>query len=223
MSELTQEQHQKIEEKVERRVHRDRVLLNNPVIMQGLGLAPLVIAASTGRNALMLSVAVFLLLTPTRLLAAALCRFVHARFRGAAYALSASVIYIGMYWVMTRLFQSGDITQLGLYLPLLVVDPIILKRYERVQNEKLNTALRKGIVTTLGYMLVLMIMGCVRELLGSGMLFGHVIINIALMPSALLPSGGFAVLAIVMALWRSAVRVMKRSMAETEEDQWEVE
>ncbi|MEG2286292.1 MAG: Rnf-Nqr domain containing protein, partial [Ruthenibacterium sp.] len=168
-------------------------------------------------------VAVLLLLTPTRLLAAALCRFAHARFRGPVYALSAGVVYIGMYWVMTKLFQSGDITQLGLYLPLLVVDPIILKRYERVQNEKLGTALRKGMVTTLGYVLVLMTVGCVRELLGSGMLFGHVIVNIALMPSALLPSGGFGVLAVVMALWRSAVRVIKRAMMETEEDQWEVE
>ena len=57
---------------VEKRARRDRVFLNNPVIMQGLGLAPLIVAATTLKNGVMLSVAVLLLLTPTRVLAALL-------------------------------------------------------------------------------------------------------------------------------------------------------
>ena len=48
--------------------HHDRIFLNNPVIMQGMGLAPVVILATSGRNALMLAVAVALLLTPSRVL-----------------------------------------------------------------------------------------------------------------------------------------------------------
>ena len=59
---------------VEKRARRDRVFLNNPVIMQGLGLAPLIVAATTLKNGVMLSVAVLLLLTPTRVLAALLSR-----------------------------------------------------------------------------------------------------------------------------------------------------
>lgn len=46
---------------VEKRARRDRVFLNNPVIMQGLGLAPLIVAATTLKNDVMLSVAVLLL------------------------------------------------------------------------------------------------------------------------------------------------------------------
>ena len=37
--------------------HHDRVFLNNPVVMQGMGLAPLVVLATSGRNAVMLAVA----------------------------------------------------------------------------------------------------------------------------------------------------------------------
>ncbi len=53
----------------ERFFDHDRVFLNNPVVMQGMGLAPLVVLATNGQNALMLAAAVALLLTPSRLLA----------------------------------------------------------------------------------------------------------------------------------------------------------
>ena len=49
--------------------HHDRVFLNNPVVMQGMGLAPLVVLATSGQNAVMLAVAVALLLVPSRMLA----------------------------------------------------------------------------------------------------------------------------------------------------------
>lgn len=61
-----------LSENMTRIARRDRVFLNNPVIMQGMGLAPLVVAATTAQNALMLSVAVILLLTPVRVIAALL-------------------------------------------------------------------------------------------------------------------------------------------------------
>ena len=38
--------------------HHDRVFLNNPVVMQGMGLAPLVVLATSGQNAVMLAVAI---------------------------------------------------------------------------------------------------------------------------------------------------------------------
>mgnify|MGYP000332308199 CR=1 FL=1 len=58
----------------EKYAHHDRVFLNNPVVMQGMGLAPLVVLATTGKNALMLAVSVVLLLTPSRMLACLLSR-----------------------------------------------------------------------------------------------------------------------------------------------------
>ena len=58
----------------ERFFHHDRVFLNNPVVMQGMGLAPLVVLATNGQNALMLAAAVALLLVPSRVLACLLSR-----------------------------------------------------------------------------------------------------------------------------------------------------
>ena len=48
----------------EKFAHHDRVFLNNPVVMQGMGLAPLVVVATTGQNSLALAAAVALLWCP---------------------------------------------------------------------------------------------------------------------------------------------------------------
>lgn len=190
---------------------RDRIFLNNPVIMQGMGLAPLVVAATTARNALMLSVAVILLLTPVRVIAALLARTGYYRFRGLIYCLTSATVYIGVYYALQAIFDV-EILQLGIYLPLLVVEPLIIKRYERPQKERLVTALKKGLRTTCGYVLVLMLMGCLREVLTSATVFDHAIPRIPadLFPMASLPAGGFLLLGVVCAVWRSAVNRYKK-------------
>ena len=190
---------------------RDRIFLNNPVIMQGMGLAPLVVAATTARNALMLSVAVILLLTPVRVIAALLPRTGYYRFRGLIYCLTSATVYIGVYYALQAIFDV-EILQLGIYLPLLVVEPLIIKRYERPQKERLVTALKKGLRTTCGYVLVLMLMGCLREVLTTATLFDHAIPRIPadLFPMASLPAGGFLLLGVVCAVWRSAVNRYKK-------------
>ena len=86
---MTNEERRRSEE-LRRKIKRDRVFLNNPVVMQGLGLAPLVVAATSLKNAVILGVAVLLLLTLTRILAAMLSRFSYFRFRG----LTLSLIHI---------------------------------------------------------------------------------------------------------------------------------
>lgn len=195
-----------------RKVKRDRILLNNPVVMQGLGLAPLVVAAINVKNATMLAVAVALLLTPTRVIAAFLSRFSYFRFRGLTYTVTSAAVYAGVLWVMEHLFSSADITLLGLYLPLLVADPIILKRYERPQRERIRTAFRKGVITTAGYVLAMYVTAIMREFLGTGVLFGFTLTKTPLFPMAQLPSGGFILLALMIALWRGGVNIVKRQM-----------
>ncbi|MFQ8832035.1 MAG: hypothetical protein ACLR7U_03530 [Ruthenibacterium lactatiformans] len=74
----------------------------------GLGLAPLIVAATTLKNGVMLSVAVLLLLTPTRVLAALLSRCAF-RFRGLTYALTAAAVFVGVRYVMGLLYPVSDL------------------------------------------------------------------------------------------------------------------
>lgn len=198
-------------ENMDRAVRRDRVFLNNPVVMQGMGLAPLVVAATTGMNALMLSVAVAIMLAPTRAVAALVSRLSVYRFRAFTYCMCSSAFYIAAYFVLRSLF-GPDMLQLGIFLPVLVVEPLIIKRYERPRNERVSIALKKGVRITCGYILVLMIIGCLRELLSLGTVFG---INIpalsdSLLPMAALPTGGFILVGVLCAVWRGAVNSYKK-------------
>ena len=196
-----------------RRIKKDRVFLNNPVVMQGLGLAPLVVAAVSLQNAVILAVALLLILTPTRVLAAFLTRFSLFRFRGLTYALSACVVYIGALFVLRQLYTPAQLGLLGLYLPLLCADPIVLKRYERPQRERVKTALNKGLITSAGYIVALFLIAGIREFLGTGCLFGHAVMSYSLLPLAVLPMGGFILLGLLIAAWRGAASIVKRQMA----------
>ena len=186
---------------------RDRVFLNNPVVMNGVGLAPRVIAATTGLNALMLSVAVLLMITPTRVLSALVCRWV--RFRALVYCLSAAVVYIGAYYCMQAWF-SVEVTYLGMYLPLLVVEPIVIRRYEQPAPEKISSALKKGLLNTAGYVLVILLVGMLRELLAQGALFGQPLFDGSILPLSQLAAGGFIVVGVLCAVWRGAVNLVKK-------------
>lgn len=201
--------------------HHDRVFLNNPVVMQGMGLAPLVVLATSGQNALMLAVAVLLLLTPSRLLACLLSRLFPLREehpsnaeleknllpRSFIYSGSAAVVYLAAYPILNRLF-GVNLLVLGIYLPLLVVEPLLTYRFGRVQ-ETARKALSKGVRITFGYGLLLLLLGCVREWLAVGTVFGHAVGRRAILPMAGMPAGGFIVLGVLCAIWRTLAKKQK--------------
>ena len=87
------------------------------------------------------------------------------------------------------------------------------RRCERPQRERVRTALRKGIITSLGYILMLLLISGLREFLGAGALMGTQVMKNALFPMAQLPSGGFILLALVMCVWRAAAASVKQQMS----------
>ena len=195
--------------------HHDRVFLNNPVVMQGMGLAPLVVLATSGQNAVMLAAAVTLLLVPSRLLACLLSRLVPLRDedpseeelhkkllpRALVYAFSTAVVYLAAYPILNAVFGTG-LLNLGIYLPMLPVEPLLTYRFGRVQ-ETPRKAVSKGIRITVGYALLLLLLGCVREWLSAGTVFGTAVGPRATLPMASMPAGGFIVLGVLCAVWRA--------------------
>ena len=198
--------------------HHDRVFLNNPVVMQGMGLAPLVVLATSGQNAVMLAAAVALLLVPSRVLACLLSRLVPLNSehpapeelqkkllpRALVYSLSAAVVYLAAYPILNAAFGTS-LLALGIYLPLLTVEPLLTYRFGRVQ-ETVHKAVSKGLRITVGYALLLVLLGCVREWLSAGTVFGAAVGSRALLPMASMPAGGFIVLGVLCAVWRALAK-----------------
>ena len=181
--------------------HHDRVFLNNPVVMQG-----------------MLAAAVALLLVPSRVVACLLSRLVPLRDedpsqeelqkkllpRALIYAFSPAVVYLAAYPILNAVFGTG-LLSLGIYLPLLTVEPLLTYRFGRVQ-ETVHKAVSKGIRITVGYALLLVLLGCVREWLSAGTVFGAAVGSRALLPMASMPAGGFIVLGVLCAVWRALAK-----------------
>ena len=197
--------------------HHDRVFLNNPVVMQGMGLAPLVVLATSGQNAVMLAAAVALLLVPSRVLACVLSRLVPLHDenpepdelqkkllpRALVYCFSAAIVYLAAYPILNAVFGTS-LLSLGIYLPLLTVEPLLIYRFGRVQ-ETLHKAVSKGFRITVGYALLLVLLGCVREWLSAGTVFGAPVSR-PVLPMASMPAGGFIVLGVLCAVWRALAK-----------------
>ena len=193
--------------------HHDRVFLNNPVVMQGMGLAPLVVLATSGQNAVMLAAAVALLV-PSRVLACLLSRLVPLDDedpapetlqkkllpRALVYGFSTAVVYLAVYPILNMLFGTS-LLSLGIYLPMLTVEPLLTYRFGRVQ-ETVRKAVSKGLRITVGYALLLVLLGCIREWLAAGTVFG-VAVSRPVLPMAGMPAGGFIVLGVLCAVWRA--------------------
>lgn len=188
------------EAELDQKIHDDHLWLNNPVMMRGLGLAPVIAAAYNWDNAVMLCAAAALLLTATRVLAVAICHLTGNRFRPVIYAYSAAILYIPVYCILYAWFGT-DLTVLGIYLPLLAVESAIIKRMESPDLEPVGEAFRRGINNTAGLCIAVLLVGFTRELLGAGTAFGHVVMTTAPLPIVQQPAGGFILLGLIAALW----------------------
>lgn len=188
------------EAELDQKIHDDHLWLNNPVMMRGLGLAPVIAAAYNWDNAVMLCAAAALLLTATRVLAVAICHLTGNRFRPVIYAYSAAILYIPVYCILYAWFGT-DLTVLGIYLPLLAVESAIIKRMESPDLEPVGEAFRRGINNTVGLCIAVLLVGFMRELLGAGTAFGHVVMTTAPLPIVQQPAGGFILLGLIAALW----------------------
>ena len=77
------------------------------------------------------------------------------------YGFSTAVVYLAVYPILNMLFGTG-LLSLGIYLPMLTVEPLLTYRFGRVQ-ETVRKAVSKGLRITVGYALLLVLLGCIRR------------------------------------------------------------
>ena len=168
---------------------KDRVFLNNPVIFHSLGIAPLVVMDTSGRNALMLFVPMLLM------------EHFGEKARPMLVCGVAALAYIPVYFILYLIFQK-NLLSLGIYLPMLVCEPLVIQRFEHTLDASISQTVRKSIGFTLGYGLVLFVLGLAREFLALGQLFGVQVTKLLFFPLASTPMGGFILLGLLAAAWQ---------------------
>ena len=187
---------------------KEGLLTKNPVLVQLLGMCSTLAITTSLFNGLGMGVAVTIILICSNVLISALRKVIPSQIRIAAYI----VIIAGFVTIVDLLLQAfipALSESLGVFIPLIVVNCIILGRAEAFasKNGVLASAV-DGLCQGIGYTVALVIVCVIREFLGSGT-FGGGLLNggegIRIIPEGypamqmVMPVGGFLVLGCVIA------------------------
>lgn len=173
-----------------------------PVIKVVLGLCPTLAVSSTVINSLGMGVATTAVLIVSNIAIAMLRNVIPAKVR-----IPAFIVVIASFVTIIDLLMNAYVHDLhkalGIFIPLIVVNCILLGRAEAYasKNGVLKSA-ADGIGMGLGFTLVLLAVGTLRELLGSGTLLGYSVLGSAYQPMLImiLPPGAFVVLGVILAI-----------------------
>lgn len=187
----------------------DFIFFNNTVLVQGLALTPVIGAATTLKNAVILAIAAVALIIPVRIIGDATVGWIKTRLRIIFYAILSALILIPDMILLSGWF-GGKFISVGLYVPLLFVDGAVTWRASVAQREGVRHVFRNAFSTAFGYAFVITFIGSLRELLGKGTIWEVKVFSDPLFSAASLIPGGFLVTALVAAFWQSITSFFKR-------------
>ncbi len=211
-----------------RRIVRDGMWDNNVVLAQTLALCPLLAVTGTATNGLGMGLATTAVMVAAGTLVAALRRAIPPEVRIPAFILVIASLVTVVDMVMNAwLHELYKV--LGLFIPLIVTNCAILGRAEAFASRHAVTpAALDGLMMGLGFTLVLVVLGGVREILGGGTLFANAslllgpwadFMEMTLIPGYggvllfVLPPGAFVVLGFLLAGKRLIERRPRRRRA----------
>ena len=189
---------------------KEGLLTQNPVLVQLLGMCSTLAITTTVANGIGMGLSVTIILTLSNIFISLLRRVIPQQVRIAAYI----VVIAGFVTMVDLLLQAffPDIAEsLGVFIPLIVVNCVILARAESFASKnKPLAAAWDGICQGLGYTVILLVMSAIRELLGSGALAGTQLFPAEYSASLIAqPVGGFLTLGCLIALMQWAQRKVK--------------
>ena len=187
---------------------KEGLITQNPAFVQLLGMCPLLAITTSMFNGIGMGAAVIIILTCSNVVIALLRKIIPDQVRIACFI----VVIAGFVTIVDLLIQAfvpALSSSLGLFIPLIVVNCVLLGRAEAYASKNgIIASAVDGITQGIGYTVALVIMSVIREFLGSGT-FGGGILNggagIQVLPAdvaalgMILPVGGFLTLGIVIA------------------------
>ena len=168
------------------------VILDNPIFMQTIGLCPTLATSTSLSNAIGMGVAATIVLIASNVVISALRKFIPDKVRIACF-ITIIATFVTLIDLSLQAFVPSLAASLGLFLPLIVVNCIILGRAEAFasKNKVLPSAL-DGVCMGLGFTFALVLMGFFRELLGAGTILSGLSTLLPFLAGAI-PAEGFAV------------------------------
>ena len=189
----------------------DGLLYQNPVLVQVLGMCSTMAITTSFFNGLGMGVAVLVILTLSNVIISLIRKIVPDKIRIAMFIVVIAG-FVTCVDLLLQAFVPAIAESLGVFIPLIVVNCIILGRAESFSYKNgIGASFVDGICQGIGYTLVLLAMCFIRELLGAGTLAGFRIIPEQFPIGVLtLPVGGFLVLGCLIAAMQWALSKSKK-------------
>ena len=219
------------------------LITNNPVLVQQIGMCATMAITTTLFNGVGMGLSVLIILTCCNVVISAIRKIIPGEIRLAIFVVVIAG-FVTIVDMLLKAFVPALSEALGVFIPLIVVNCIIIGRAEAFcQKMPVKDSFFDGIFQGLGYTLVLIAMCVVREFLGSGR-FGGGLIDVAngfrftldgtgagiqIFPESYgasimsLPFGGFLTLGFLIAAMQYALKKSEEKKAKKAEEKKEVE
>ncbi|MFP4687331.1 MAG: electron transport complex subunit RsxE [bacterium] len=174
----------------------------NPVFKQLLGMCPTLAVTNTALNGLAMGLATTFVLVCSSIMVALVKNLIPRQVRIASYIVIIATFVTMADMVLAALFPAIS-AELGPYVPLIVVNCLILSRQEAFASKNnVGRSFVDAAGMSTGFVLALLALSSTREILGVGELFGHTITGGIIRPWLImvLPGGAFLTLGVLVGI-----------------------
>ena len=178
------------------------LLKENPVLVLLLGMCPSLAVSTSVINAIGMGLSATAVLVCSNLVISAVRKLIPSKVRIASYIVIIA-FFVTVVQMLLQAFVPSLYDALGVFIPLIVVNCIILARAEAFASKnKVVPSILDGLGMGLGFTLALTIIASIREILGAGTWLGLPVMTAGYQPALIfiLPPGGFLTLAFVLAM-----------------------
>jgi electron transport complex protein RnfE len=178
------------------------LIKENPTFVLLLGMCPTLATTTSAINGMSMGLATMFVLILSNIVISAIAGYIPDKVRIPSYIVVIAT-FVTMLQFLMQAFVPDIYETLGLFIPLIVVNCIVLGRAEAFANKNsIGDSALDGIGIGLGFTIALTLIGLVRELLGSGSAFGLKLIEGDGMLAFVLAPGAFLVLGYLLVLFK---------------------
>ena len=154
------------------RIIIDGIIRNNPIFVLVLGMCPTLGTTSSASNGMGMGLATMAVLIMSNMVISLIKNIIPDKVRIPAFIVVIAS-FVTIIEMLMKAYVPALYASLGVFIPLIVVNCVILGRAEAFASKNsLFDSLLDGVGTGLGFTLALTVVGAVREILGSGAIFG---------------------------------------------------
>ena len=180
----------------------DGIVKNNPTFVLVLGMCPTLGTTTSAINGMGMGLATMCVLILSNITISAIARFIPDKVRIPCYIVVIAA-FVTIVQFLLQAYVPSLYETLGLFIPLIVVNCIVLGRAEAFANKNsVGASALDGLGIGLGFTIALTCIGLVREILGTGSAFGFKFIEGDGMLAFVLAPGAFIVLSYLMVIFR---------------------